>query len=122
MNPSPPNAKYACSLVASFEAMREHQPHLIPVMRTIYGTPAPIWLERSSGPLRAASVTVPDDGPEAPGLAGMATGYCHGPDPTDAATFVRACKGGHQGCPLATNACILACARFLSLGEGVNSV
>ena len=33
---------------------------MIPVTRLIYGRPCPIWLERTAGPLRAASVVVAD--------------------------------------------------------------
>ena len=47
------------SLTAVFEAYRLDPeeggcPHLIPVTRLIYGQPCPIWLERTSGPLRPA--------------------------------------------------------------------
>ena len=98
------------SLVASFDAMREHQPHLIPVTRLIYGQPAPIWLERTSGPLRAASVYVDEETADSqlPGL--LDAGHMLHGDASEVRTgpgFLRACKGGHQGCPLATNQCIL---------------
>ena len=100
------------SLAAVFEAMREHQPKLIAVTRLIYGTPAPIWLERSAGPLRAASVYVDQETAEGmgPGYGAWEAGACG-----TGADFLRACKGGHQGCPLATNLCCLP--YFLALAR-----
>ena len=80
---------------------------MIPVTRLIYGRPCPIWLERTAGPLRAASVVVADTARD-PHLHLPAGGWAAAgtPPPTDD-DCVRACKGGHQGCPLATNQCIL---------------
>ena len=95
------------SLHAAFAALREHQPHLVPVHRLIYGRPAPIWLERTSGPLRAASVFVDEETCDATDAHLGVGGFSHGPPPQDGPAFLRACKGGHQGCPLATNLCIL---------------
>ena len=82
--------------------MREHQPRLIPAARLIYGKPAPIWLERTTGPLRAASVYVDEETAEGLGPGVWETGAC-----ATGADFLRATKGGHQGCPLATNLCCL---------------
>ncbi len=101
------------SLTAVFEAYRLDPdeggcPHLIPVTRLIYGQPCPIWLERTSGPLRPASVTVDLDTVD-PALSGLETGPWLPPGDASTRTtdgFLRACKGGHQGCPLATNQCI----------------
>jgi len=91
------------SSVAAFEGLREHQPRLVPVHRLIYGRPAPIWLERTSGPLRAASAYVDEETWDNNNL-GVGN---EGAPPTDGPAFLRAYKGGHQGCPLATNFCIL---------------
>ena len=96
------------SLHASFSAMREHQPHLIPVTRLIYGPPAPIWLERTTGPLRAASIYVDEETADAVGnLPGAGRGAWQTGACATGADYLRACKGGHQGCPLATNLCCL---------------
>ena len=95
------------SLRASFAALRERQPHMIPVTRLIYGRPCPIWLERTAGPLRAASVVVADTARD-PHLHLPAGGWAEaGAPPPTGDDCVCACKGGHQGCPLATNQCIL---------------
>ena len=94
------------SLRAAFHGMREHQPHLIPATRLIYGQPAPIWLERTTGPLRAASVYIDEETAEGLdhelGAGAWETGAC-----ATGADYLRACKGGHQGCPIATNLCCL---------------
>ena len=96
------------SLHASFSAMREHQPHLLPVTRLIYGSPAPIWLERTTGPLRAASIYVDEETADAVGnLPGAGRGAWQTGACATGADYLRACKGGHQGCPLATNLCCL---------------
>ena len=95
------------SLRAAFAGLRERQPHLVPVHRLIYGAPAPIWLERTTGPLRAASAYFNADEHDAVDNEIGAGGYGSGPPPTSGSAFLRACKGGHQGCPLATNLCIL---------------
>ena len=79
--------------------MREYQPHSIPATRLIYGQPAPIWLERTTGPLRAASVCVDEEIAEGLGPGTWETGAC-----ATGADFFRV-QGGHQGCPIATRCC-----------------
>ena len=62
---------------------------------------------RADEDTRPACVTVDDETWDAWGDGlGLGAGDA-GPPPTDGAAFLRACKGGHQGCPLATNLCTL---------------
>ena len=96
------------SLEASFDALREHQPWLVPVTRLIYGQPCPIWLNRTDGPLRATSVELGAGGVLDSRLPAQDGGWTDAAvEPPHGHAFVQACKGGHQGCPLATNQCIL---------------
>ena len=89
------------SLEASFDALREHQPWLVPVTRLIYGQPCPIWLNRTDGPLRATSVELGAGGVLDSGLPAQEGGWTDAAvEPPHGHAFVRACKGGHQGYPL----------------------
>ena len=92
---------------AMFSALREHQPHLVPVYRIFYWQPSPIWLERSGGQLRRQSVTVDTDSIDSSLNDAGATCHCSSDAYTVDDPFLYACVGGRQGCPLATNGCIL---------------
>ena len=95
---------------AMFQALREHQPHLVPVYRVFYWRPSPIWLERCDGQLRRQSVTVDSDSIDSSlNDTGAAWCLCSSDACTvgDPFLYGYACMGGHQGCPLATNGCIL---------------
>ena len=78
--------------VFTFLALREHMPHLVPVNRLIYGSPSPIWLERSDGPLRPASITSTSLGDDLIGTVGGCD-RCSLDDCSTASGFLRACKG-----------------------------
>ena len=69
----------------------------------------------TTGPLRAASVLYDEESCSDVGAQIGAGGFGSGPPPEDGPAFLRACKGGHQGCPLATNLCILP--YFLALSR-----
>ena len=76
--------------------------------RLIYGQPCPIWLNRTDGPLRATSVELGAGGVLNSRLPTQEGGWTDAAvEPPHGHAFVQACKGGHQGCPLATNQCIL---------------
>jgi len=78
------------------------------VTRLIYGQPCPIWLNRTDGPLRATSVELGAGGVLNSRLPTQEGGWTDAAvEPPHGHAFVQACKGGHQGCPLATNQCIL---------------
>ena len=94
-------------LTAAFTALRRYQPDLVPSTRLIYGTPNYIWLVRSDGPLRPAYIhadACPDD--SRCSLSDVRSPPIS-PD-CSADDFVRACRGGHQGCPAATNLSLCA--------------
>ena len=115
--------------------VRDHFPHLIPACRAFYGTPSRIFILRERGELRIPIIPLPiippatdtDDTVVIDALD-FETCSLSGDDTVndiveddDAATqlfkIIRSCRGGAQGCPLASFFCILP--YHLSLHETV---
>ena len=84
----------------------------MPVTRVAYGKPAPIWLERRNGQLRAAPLVADalDDSllEQLSGAAAWrAPCTCRDDACATASSLLYACAAGHQGCALATNNALL---------------
>ena len=93
---------------ASFVAMREHMPHIVPAVALFYGQPALIRPShsRSDGPLLAQEPAADVDGPEL---------VFDGSDAASEAAYCLSTTGGQQGCPLATHFSCLP--YFISLNK-----